>query len=106
VRAGTKVESYEQPGGGETLQFLDERGEYEFEISAWPYTALDVALGEEGAPGTHTDQPESLGVVNLIRADTLHVSFHKNGVAYIITALPDYEEQLKADILPSWQFTD
>jgi hypothetical protein len=66
---------------------------------------MDVALGEEGAPNAASDQSTSLGIINVYHADTLAFAFHRNGVAYTVTALPDDETWL-LPILQSWEFTE
>jgi hypothetical protein len=42
---------------------------------------------------------------NVYHADTLAFSFHCNGIAYTVTALPGSEDWL-LPILQSWEFTD
>ena len=68
--------------------------------------SLDVATGEEGTANTNTDQPTGLGVVTVYRDNVFAVSFHRNGVAYTVTAADPDQMTWLLPILQSWQFTD
>jgi hypothetical protein len=46
-----------------------------------------------------------LGIINVYRDDTLSFTFHRNGISYAVTALPEDEPWL-LPILQSWEFTD
>jgi hypothetical protein len=105
VPADMTFAEYDGPGDSQTIQFSDATAGKLFEISAEPYTEMDVALGEEAAPRTTSDQSTTLGVINVYRADTLAFAFHRNGIVYTITTLPASESWL-LPILQSWQFTD
>ena len=96
---------HDQAGDGQTIQFLDEIGDYKFQVSAWPYTQLDLTHRQEGMPGTTADQPNKLETVDIVRDDLFTVLFQKNGVRYVVTALPRHEAWL-TEILTTWQFTD
>ena len=50
---------------GTTIQFLEPTGNTLFQVSAWPYQDLDVALGEKGTPGSNSDQGDTLGIVHV-----------------------------------------
>ena len=95
------VATYDEPGDGEKLQASDTNADKIFEVTIAPFTLLDVAIGEEGAANTNFDQPETLGIVRVIRDDTFNVSFVKNAVAYTVTTMPQLEEWLVGEILPT-----
>ena len=97
--------AYDQPGGGQTIQFLDAKGEYQFEISALPYAQLDLTLDRLGAPSGASDQSDHLEIVDVMRDDVFTVYFTKNGVQYVVVTMPELEPWL-TDILKTWQFTD
>ena len=96
---------YNQAGDGQTMQFIDATGEYKFQISAWPYSQLDVTLGRIGEPSGTSDQPDHLEIVDIVCDDLFTVLFQKNGVRYTVVALPEHEAWV-TDILQTWQFTD
>lgn len=99
------VEVYDQAGGWQTMQFIDAIGEYKFQISASPYSQLDVTLDRIGEPSGAGDQPDHLEIVDVVRDDLFTVLFQKNGVRYAVVTLPEHENWL-TDILTTWQFTD
>jgi hypothetical protein len=105
VPADMKFDEHDGPGDSQTIQFTDATADKTFEVSAEPYTQMDVALGEEGAPNASSDQSTTLGIINVYHADTLAFAFHRNGVAYTVTTLPENESWL-LPILQSWEFTD
>ena len=96
---------YDQPDAGQKIQFSDPTADKIFEITTAPFTVLDVAIGEESAPTTNSDQSTQLGIVRVIRDDTFNVSFIKDGVAYTVTTMAQLETWL-TNILKTWQFTD
>jgi len=64
-----------RPGDvGQTMQFSDATADNLFQITAEPYTDLDVALGEEGAAGSASDQPDTLSIVHVFRSVQTHGS--------------------------------
>ena len=87
------------------IQFSDATADHLFEISAAPYSQMDVALGEEGTPNNSDDQPTTLGIVNVYHDDTFNVGFHRKGIAYSVTAVSGAEPWL-IPILQSWEFTN
>jgi hypothetical protein len=89
--------------GGVTIQFIDPQGNYQFQVSAWPYQDLDIALGEEGAASTAGDQPSTLAVVHIYRNDLVEITFVKNGISYNVQTLPERATST-LDILKSWEF--
>jgi hypothetical protein len=103
VPAATTVSTQDDPDGGQSIQLLDPLGNVEIQIGTTPYTQLDVALGEEGAPSNTADQSSELGVVNVFRGDIVKVWFVKDGTFYIVSAMPQNEPQLM-QILKTWQF--
>jgi hypothetical protein len=105
VPAYMTVSEYDREGGGETVQFMDASGDYEFQISAWPYSQLDVNLGRIGEPSGASDQPDQLEIVDVVRNDLFTVLFQKNGVRYAVVTLPEQEAWL-TELLTTWQFTD
>jgi hypothetical protein len=80
VPADMTFAEYEREGNGQTVQFMDLAHEYKFQVSAWPYSQLDVTLGNEGTPSTVSDQPDHLEIVDVVRDDMFTVLFQKNGV--------------------------
>jgi hypothetical protein len=56
-------------------------------------------------PGTTADQPNNLETVDIVRDDLFTVLFQKNGVRYVVTALPRHEAWL-TEILTTWQFIE
>ena len=98
------VAVYDQAGDGQTIQFLDAHGNYEFQVSAWSYTQLDLTLGREGTPSGTSDQPDHLEIVDVVRDDLFTGLFQKNGIHYAVVTLPEHEAWL-TDILRTWQFT-
>ena len=105
VPSNMTIDDVENQGDGQTSQFSDATGDHTFEITAEPYTEMDVALGEEGAPSNTADQSTNLGIVNVYHDDTFSVTFHRNGIGYTITAVSDAEPWL-IPILQSWEFTN
>jgi hypothetical protein len=105
VPADMTFAEYDGPGDSQTIQFSDASAHKIFEVSAEPYTQMDVALGEEGAPNASSDQSTTLGIINVYHQDTVAYSFHRNGIAYTVTTLPGSEAWL-LPILQSWEFTD
>ena len=89
--------------GGVTVQFSDASGAYQFEVSAWPYQDLDVALGEEAPAGNAADEPDTLGIVRAYRDDMFEMTFVKNGVGYVVQSLPENATST-INILKSWHF--
>ncbi len=88
---------------GATIQFTDPQGNEPFQITAVPYSDLDVALGEEAPAANAGDQPSTLNIVHVFHADLFEVTFQKNGVSYLVQAV-DADETSTLDILKSWQF--
>jgi hypothetical protein len=105
VPADMTVSEYKYEGDGQTAQFIDGDGNYEFQVSAWRYSQLDLTLGSEGAPALTADQPDHLEIVDVVRDDTFTVLFQKNGIRYVVVALPEHEAWL-TDILTTWRFID
>ena len=66
VPAGTTVGVHDQAGGGQTIQFLDKVGTFEFQVSTLPYSQLDLTLNRTGAPSGTNDQPDHLENVDVI----------------------------------------
>lgn len=90
-------------GGGQTVMFSDTSHKKELQITAWPYTQLDLTLNREGeASGTH-GQPDHLEIVDVVRVDVFTVLFVRNGVRYSVVTLPEQEAWLR-EILTTWQF--
>jgi hypothetical protein len=83
--------------------FSDAGGDKEFQISAWPYTQLDLTLDRVGEPSVTSDQPRHLEIVDVVNDDRFTVLFVKNGVRYVVVGLPEHESWLR-DILKTWQF--
>ena len=104
VPADLTVSVHEHPGG-QVMLFIDPAGEFKFRVWTWPYTQLDLTLGRIGEPSNSSDQPDHLEIVDVLRDDMFTVLFHKNGVRYVVAALPEHEAWL-TDILKTWQFTD
>ena len=71
------------------VQFMDATGDKELIISAWPYTELDVTLGQLGDASGIPDQPDHLEIVGVMRDDVFRVLFVKNGVHYTIVTLAE-----------------
>jgi hypothetical protein len=88
---------------GQTIQFAGPRGNNQFQVSAWPYQDLDVALGDEAPAGKSFDQPDTLGVVRVFHDDMFEITFVKNGISYLVQTLPDNTAST-LDILKSWEF--
>ena len=105
VPAGMTVGVHDQAGGGQTIQFLDAEGAFQFQVSTLPYSQLDLTLNRMGAPSGTNDQPDHLEIVDVVRDDTFTALFQKNGVRYAVVTLPENEAWL-TDILTAWQFTD
>lgn len=105
VPDGMTAAAHDQAGGGQTIQFLDANGDYQFQVSAEPYWQLDLTLDHIGEPSGTVDQPDHLEIVDLVRDDLFSVHFVKNGIRYTVVSLPEDELWL-TDILKSWQFTD
>jgi hypothetical protein len=51
VPADMKFAEYDGPGDSQTIQFSDASADRIFEVSAEPYTQMDVALGESTVDG-------------------------------------------------------
>jgi hypothetical protein len=106
VPSDMKVDESEYRQAEQVIQFSDDNGHW-LNVVAAPYTQLDVAIGEEGAPNTNTDQSATLGVVNVYRDNVYSVSFHRNRIAYSVVTNPDDEAVTRLlPILRSWEFTD
>ncbi len=106
VPSNMTVDDVENVGTEEQIiQFSDASADHVFEISAAPYSQMDVALGEEGTPNNSDDQPTTLGIVNVYHDDTFNVGFHRKGIAYSVTAVSGAEPWL-IPILQSWEFTN
>jgi hypothetical protein len=88
---------------GQTIQFIDRQGNNQFQVSAWPYQDLDVALGEEAAAGNSSDQPDTLAIVHVFHDDMFEITFVKNGISYLVQSVPD-DATSTLDILKTWQF--
>jgi hypothetical protein len=98
--------SFLTPSAEQVIQFNDSNGHW-FNVVAAPYTLLDVAIGEEGAPNADGDQPTNLGVVHVYRNETYNVSFHRKGIAYTVVTNPDNDAAARLlPILQSWEFTN
>jgi hypothetical protein len=74
-----------------------------FEVSAWPYSDLDVALGEEAPAGSAADEPDTLGIVRAYRDDMFEMTFVKNGIGYVVQTVPENATST-INILKSWHF--
>lgn len=105
VPAGMTVGVHDQAGGGQTMQFLNANEDYEFQISAGPYSQLDLTLAREETPSTTWDQPDHLEIVDVVRDDLFSVLFQKNGIRYAVVTLAEHEGRL-INILTTWQFLD
>ena len=105
VPADMTFVEYDGPVHSQIIQFSDQSAAKLFQITALPYMQMDVALGTEGSPVGTSDQSTALGVINVYRDDTVAYSFHRNGIAYTVTALPESERWL-LPILQSWEFTN
>jgi hypothetical protein len=105
IPADVAVDDVENQGDAQIIQFSDPQADHVFEIYAAPYTQMDVALGEEGAPNDASDQPTNLGIINVYHDDMLRYAFHKTGIGYTITAMPG-EGSWLLPILQSWEFTN
>ena len=105
VPAGMTGGVHDQAGGGQTIQFLDAEGAFQFQVSTLPYSQLDLTLNRTGAPSGTNDQPDHLEIVDILRDDTFTVLFQKNGIRYAVVTLPDQEAWL-TDILTTWHFTN
>jgi hypothetical protein len=106
VPSNMTVDHVENVGTEEqVIQFSDASAEHIFEISAAPYSQMDVALGEEGTPNDSDDQPTTLGIVNVYHDNTFNVGFHHKGIAYSVTAVSGADPWL-IPILQSWEFTN
>ena len=106
VPSNMTVDDVENVGAEEQIiQFSDATADHLFEISAAPYSQMDVAIGEEGTPNNSDDQPTTLGIVNVYHDDTFNVGFHHKGIAYSVTAVSGAEPWL-IPILQSWEFTN
>jgi hypothetical protein len=104
VPSNLTVGTYETPGGlGQTMQFSDATADDLFQITAEPYTDLDVALGEEATAGNTSDQPSTLGIVHAFRNDLFEITFVKNGISYVVQTLPERATST-LDILKTWEF--
>jgi hypothetical protein len=88
---------------GQTIQFAGPQGKNHFQVSAWPYQDLDVALGDEAAAGNSSDQPDTLAIVHVFHDDLFEITFVKNGISYLVQTLPDNAAST-LDILKSWEF--
>src|SRR5215468_6580416 len=81
VPADVTVDDVEDQGEGQMIQFSDPNASHVFEVVAEPYTQMDVMLGEEGRPNDAlSDQPMTLGLINVYRDDMLRYAFHRNGI--------------------------
>ena len=89
--------------GGVTIQFVGPAGSDQFQVSAWPYSDLDIALGEEAPAGRASDQPDTLNIVHAFHNDLFELTFVKNGISYVVQTLPKNATST-LDILKSWQF--
>jgi hypothetical protein len=103
--AGMKVDRFDYPGGGEVFQFLDAKGDFQFQVTAMPYSQLDVVLDRTGDPSNASDQPDHLEIVDVVRDDTFTVLFYKKGIRYAVVTMPELEPRL-TDILTTWRFLD
>ena len=72
VPADMILSEHEREGGGHTTQFMDAAGDKELLTSAWPYTQLDLALGEEGSPNSASDQSDHLEIVDVLQGRYVH----------------------------------
>src|SRR5258706_547001 len=106
VPTNMTVDDVENVGAEEQIiQFSDATADHLFEISAAPYSQMDVALGEEGTPNNSDDQPTTLGIVNVYHDDTFNVGFHRKGIAYSVTAVSG-PGPWPIPILHSWEATN
>lgn len=91
--------------GGTIIQFLDPRGNEQFQIAAWPYK--DLTIHADGfqlrTPAENGDQGDELGTVGVVNDDLLEFLFKKNGITYDLQAMQEYATST-LDILKSWQF--
>jgi hypothetical protein len=97
------VSEHDQPGDGQTIQFGDASGNFQFQISAYHYSQLDLTLGRVGAASGPGDQPDHLEIVDTYNDDTFNVLFEKRGIRYAVVALPKHEADV-VEILKTWQF--
>jgi hypothetical protein len=73
--------------------------------ASYPASLCPYSGAHEGAPSRASDQSTTLGVISVYHADTVAYSFHRHGIAYTMTTLPDNETWV-LPILQSWEFTD
>src|SRR5437870_6647400 len=69
VPADVKVDDIESQGDAQIIQFSDPNADHVFEVLAAPYSQMDVALGEEGAPNSVSDQSTNLGIIDVYHDD-------------------------------------
>jgi len=104
VPSNFTVGNYDRPGDvGQTMQFTDATADNLFQITAEPYTDLDVVLGAEAPAGSASDQPDTLGIVHVFRNDLFEITFVKDGISYVVQTLPENATST-LDILTSWEF--
>jgi hypothetical protein len=104
VPSNLTVGTYDRPGHvGQTMQFTDAAASNLFEITVEPYADFDVSLGEEATAGSAGDQPSTLGIVHVFHDDLFEVTFVKNGISYVVQALPENATST-LEILKSWEF--
>ena len=89
--------------GIQTVTFVDAGGDKQLQISAMPYTELDVTLGRLQEARATSDQADHLEIVSVFRDDLFSVAFRKNGISYLVVTMPELEPWL-TDILRTWQF--
>lgn len=89
--------------GIQTVTFVDASGDKQLQISAMPYTELDVTLGRLQEARATSDQADHLEIVSVFRDDLFSVAFRKNGISYLVVTMPELEPWL-TDILRTWQF--
>jgi hypothetical protein len=104
--ADMKVTTTDEAGGGQTIAFINESTEMQFEILAIPYSQVDISTGEftpHDAYGTN-DQGIWLTDVNVAPSGGVQQFwFVKLGVMYEVLGMEGDEAWL-VDILKTWQF--
>ena len=71
VPADMTFAEYDGPERSQTIQFSDQSADKLFQITALPYSQMDVALGTEGRPAGTSDQSTTLAIINVHRDDTV-----------------------------------
>ena len=91
--------------GGETIQFVDSEDNWQFQVSAWPYSDLTIHSDrlQLDPPSDANDQPDELGIVHVVQDDLFEILFSKSSITYVVQTLPENATST-IEILKSWQF--